>query len=126
MDIFGKRRIDELEKQLELAIAEISSLKSDLRELERENYELKSKYEPSKGPAIVKSADPSFMRPDDRINAKKLSSSSISQESPQITGQSSSSDGFVTGAVIGAAVAFTLSDDSGCEAGSVPSDCSSE
>lgn len=54
MDIYGKKRTRELEEELKLKSSEIETLKSDVRALERENYELKAKYEPNKGPHIVK------------------------------------------------------------------------
>lgn len=130
MDIFGKKRISELEKQLELKSSEIDSLKSDVRALERENYELKAKYEPNKGLHIVKSASNTFMRSVGGSKAKQPASNNISKSSPQSTGasvcQSNSSDGLVAGALIGAAVAFSLSDDSTCDSGSSSTDCSSD
>lgn len=130
MDVFGKKRIGELEKQLELLIAEVASLKSYLRELERENYELKAKYEPSKGPHVVKSATNEFMRSVGGVKDQPTTSNTFSTSS-QIShtnsvSQSSSNDGLVTGAVIGAAVAYALSDDTACDSGSSSSDCSSD
>lgn len=54
MDIYGSKRIRELEEELKLKSSEIETLKSDVSALERENYELKAKSEPDKGPHVVK------------------------------------------------------------------------
>lgn len=127
MDIFGKKRISELEKKLELASNEIESLKSDVRALERENYELVAQYEPNKGPHIVKSASNAFVRSlggsKEQRSAEYSNSTPPHSTSSRSVFQSSSSDGLATGALLGVTVAFALSDESTCDSGSSGSDC---
>lgn len=73
MDIFNKKKMAKLERQLSLKEAECSSLRSDLAFLERENDELKTKLGTNvKVVASVKSSEPSFIK-----DAKSIRSSSV-------------------------------------------------
>lgn len=114
MDFFGKKRIAELEKQVELLISQVASLNSDIRELERENYELLAKYEPSKGPAIVRIATNSFMQ---SVGGNKNQFTEFTNQTKSLSSSASpgvkceSNEGLITGLIAGAVVAYASSDE---------------
>lgn len=102
MDIFNKKKIAKLERQLSLKEAECSSLKSDLAFLERENDELKTRLGTNvKVVASVKSSEPSLIK-----DAKSIRSSSVNtaDKQTQTCNQSvdlKASDLLLTGAMSG-------------------------
>ncbi|PKG68666.1 hypothetical protein [Pseudoalteromonas sp. GutCa3] len=100
MDIFNKKKMAKLERQLSLKEAECSSLKSDLAFLERENDELKTKLGTNvKVVAFVKSSEPSLIK-----DAKSIRSSSINSVDRQTSNkivETKASDLILTGAMGG-------------------------
>lgn len=122
MDIFGKKRIRALEKQLELKTREIESLKTDLNEVEREHFDLKAKYKPNKGPHVIRSKS----SVDVQLVSSRNNPASSQPAGFSNTCQSGSSDNLIAGAMLGTAVALTLSDTEGCDSNSGVSDCSGD
>lgn len=113
--MFGKKKIKELEDKIRLANQQIGSLKSDLTILERENFELRARYEPQKAPGQIKSAESRLHtnakgRQVAESNPDRHSSSTIRRPNRRSNDNSSSSD-FIGGVVIGA-VGMSLIDDS--------------
>ena len=98
MDIFNKNKIAELEHQLLLKVKECDSLKSDLRFLERENDNLKTKLGVnSKVVAIVKSNAPCIKN--------NISSSAQTQKSDKAAkNRSESILGDSMGGIVGSAI----------------------
>lgn len=115
--MFGKKKIQELEKKLRLKDQEITSLKSDLKLLERESFELRVKFEPNKAPGQIKSAERAMhlntrgKAVETQITATKnvISRNGIASQS-----RVDSSSDFISGVALGAVGASFFSDESSC------------
>jgi hypothetical protein len=106
MSLFGKKRICKLEEEIAIKDRQIESLKSDLLELERENFELKKRYEPCKAPSVVKSYSSPFRVGDSKDGLERSNGVSSTQEE---RGRAVNG-GFASGVMLGGAVAYLVSD----------------
>ncbi|MBB1333950.1 hypothetical protein [Pseudoalteromonas sp. SR41-6] len=102
MDIFNKKKMAKLERQLSLKEAECSSLKSDLAFLERENDELKTKLGTNvKVVASVKSSEPTLIKDAKSIRSSSVNSVDRQTQTSNQTVESKASDLLLTGAMGG-------------------------
>ncbi len=116
MDIFNKKKIAKLERQLSLKESECTSLKSDLAFLERENDKLKARLgENPKVATCVQSSKPTFTT-NPKVDNRPLPKRSTSLNMPQA--RTKTEGGSVTVAVAAGVLASTAFNDN--------SDCSSD
>tara|TARA_B110000046_G_scaffold185228_1_gene226106 strand:+ start:1423 stop:1761 length:339 start_codon:yes stop_codon:yes gene_type:complete len=109
LDIFNKKKIAKLERQLSLKERECTSLKSDLALLERENDKLKARLgENPKVVTCVKSSEPTFIT-DSKTHSRPLSNKSTSWSRPQTEGSN-----VVVAVAAGVLASTVLNDDSDC------------